>query len=101
MIASSTPSRHPAAPQDIINTIHRFRLGTLSLASMLDRLLDEIELLPDGVDLDIGELEDRWTDIEVISALAAEGGSKALNGEDAAKVHAAMDAMVDLATRAL
>ena len=101
MINNPTTRRQSTGPQDIIETIHQFRLGELSLAATLDRLLSEIDLLPEEGDLNLGELEDRWTDIEIIYALAAEAGLKVLDGEDAAKIHTAMDEMVRLATRAL
>ncbi len=71
------------------------------MAITLDRLLSEIELLPGDVDLDLGELEDRWTDIEIVYALAAEAGAKVLDDDAAAKVHASMDSIVRLATQAL
>jgi hypothetical protein len=76
-------------------------MGEIDLAATMDRLLSAIHDLPLVGAVDIGAMEDRWTDIEVVLALASEGGARTLDPHQAADVHQSMDAIIEMVSKAL
>lgn len=93
--------RRYSAPQDIIESISRFRLGEISLAATLDHLWEDIHDLPEALSGGVGDLEDQWTEIEAVYALAAEAEQPMLDPGQARDVHASMDAIIAIMERAL
>ena len=100
-MTNAPKQRHYSAPQDIIESISRFRLGPLSLAATLDRLWAEIHDLPEALSGIVGDLEDQWSEIEAVYALAAEAEQPRLDPGQASDVHASMDAIIAIMERAL
>jgi hypothetical protein len=86
-------------PCDVLETIGRFRKGELRLAGLLDRLLSQIHDLPKQPALHLEELEDRWTDIEIIYAQASAAKQSTLAPVQAIEVERAIDRMTQILAR--
>ena len=78
-------------PAQILSTVSDFHEGRQDLRAFLDRSEEQIGDLADEPGLDIGLLEDLWTEIEIIYAIASAEGREQLGDAEARSVLTLLD----------
>lgn len=84
--------------RDLLNTIEQFRHGRLDLLSCINLLWTQTHGLEPLYEHYVGPIEDHLSDIEIIYALAAEGGQGILDEVQAEEVEKALDDIVKMLT---
>lgn len=98
---TNSPRQHRRTmPKDVLETIGQFRNGELRLAGLLDRLWAQIHDLSHESFVDLEQLEDVWTDIEVVYAQASAANQTTLAKNQTIEVERAIKRMTEILLKA-
>lgn len=99
-MVDETDARGQSKVEDMLQLIDAFRRGEIRFAAVLDRLWARMHDLPQIAPSVLGEMEDAWTDMEIIFAKASATRQRVLSAGDADELDGAIDRLVEAIEKA-
>lgn len=84
----------------MLQAVALFRRGDMTLIALIDRLDAGLRALPPTFRPALGDLEDAWTEMEIIYAQASAAGQAVLTAAEASDLEDAIDRFVAVLTAA-
>ena len=86
--------------EDMRHSLDAFRRGDIKFAAVLDRLWAQMHDLPQLAPFILGEMEDAWTEMEIIYAKASARQQRVLSPREASELDAAIDRFLEVLEKA-
>lgn len=99
MMVNETNAHGRKMVHDMLQAIAAFRHGDMKISALLDHLWAQMHAQTAQHQPDLGEMEDAWTDMEIIYAQASEAGQNFLTASDATDLEDAIDRFIDVLRR--